>query len=232
MEKLLSMKRLAMSQSNYIPWKGYFDMISRADEFVICDDVQYTKQDWRNRNILKTQNGLQWLTIPVKGSTHSKISEIEISDKKWNLKHWKTIRQAYCNSKYFGIYSPVIESVYQQAVQTKLSDINLHLIRAIKKILKISTPVKPYSDYPASEERNERIIRVCMAAGADVYLSGPAARDYINKNLFAKNGIEVEWMDYDRYPEYPQLFGDFEHKVSILDLIFNTGGNARKYMKY
>jgi len=225
-------KSIAMSQSNYIPWKGYFDLISRADEFVICDDVQYTKQDWRNRNILKTQNGLQWLTIPVKGSTHSKINEIEIAEKGWNLKHWKTVSQEFNHSKYFETVGPEIEMWYIQAEQNRLSEINFHFIKKIIQFLNITTAVKPYSDYPVDEEKNERILSVCKAAGADVYVSGPAAKAYIDKKRFEENGIAVEWMDYDNYPEYPQLFGEFNHHVTILDLIFNTGENARKFMKY
>ena len=161
-----SRKKVAILQSNYIPWKGYFDIIHMVDEFILYDDVQYTKNDWRNRNKIVTKDGLIWLSIPVlhTGKFSQKIRETKVIDGRWADKHWRSIEYSY-------------------------------------------------------------------SQGGGAYLSGPAAKDYIRENLFAEEGIALEWMDYSGYPEYPQTLQQFEHGVSVLDLIFHKGPEAKNYMK-
>lgn len=226
------MKSVAILQSNYIPWKGYFDLINMVDDFVVFDDVQYTKNDWRNRNKILTAQGPQWLTIPVRqNSLNQKINETEVADVGWSKKHWKTIKQNYSKAMYFKEYEQVFEQFYLNNSEINLSRINLLLIQEINKILEIDTRIISSADFDVVEGQTERLIGICKQLEADHYLSGPAAKSYFDEALASKNGIRVEWMDYSAYPEYKQLHAPFEHSVSILDLIFTQGPNAKKFMK-
>lgn len=224
--------KVFITQSNYIPWKGYFDAINQADVFVIYDEMQYTKNDWRNRNQIKTPNGIQWLTIPVKqGMLDQKISETEVANQVWRKKHWKTILQNYRKAPHFEEFAPDFEELYLNDSETNLSQINEKFIHAINQQLGITTEFRSSSDFDLSEERTQRLVNICSELKADTYLSGPAAKDYLNEAPFNDAGIGVEWLDYSGYPEYPQQFGGFEHGVTILDLLFNTGKDAPEFMK-
>lgn len=227
------MNKIAILQSNYIPWKGYFDLINMVDEFVLYDDMQYTRRDWRNRNKIYTPQGLKWLTVPVevKGKYYQKINETLISENDWNKKHWQTIKQFYSKAKYFKEYASAFESFYLNCEETHLSQINYSLIKIINEILGIKTKISWSSDYELVDGQTEKLLGICQQAGADIYLSGPAAKDYFAEGLAQSMGIKVEWMDYSGYPEYQQLHQPFEHGVTILDLIFNEGQNATKFMK-
>lgn len=225
--------KIAILQSNYIPWKGYFDLINMVDEFILYDNVQYTKNDWRNRNKIKAPNGLSWLTIPVKQETLSqKIIETKISDKMWNKKHWKTLLQNYSKSKYFNHYKDIFEELYLGCDEEEyLSQINYKFLITINGILGINTKIRWSDEFDLSEGQTEKLIQICKSCGANEYLSGPAAKNYFNEELAKQEKIRVEWMDYSGYPEYTQFHPPFEHGVSILDLIFNEGPNATKFMK-
>lgn len=227
------MKKIAILQSNYIPWKGYFDLINIVDEFVIYDDMQYTRRDWRNRNKIQTAQGLQWLTIPVevKGKYLQKICETKICEKDWNEKHWQTIVQNYTKSKYFKEYKDIFEELYLNCNEEYLSQINYKFIVAINQILGIGTKMRTSSEFELVEGQTQKLLGICKQCGADTYLSGPAAKNYFDEELAKKENIKVEWMDYSDYKEYKQLYKPFEHGVSILDLIFNEGTDAKKYMK-
>lgn len=227
------MKKIVITQSNYIPWKGYFDSIAISDEFVIYDDMQYTKRDWRNRNIIKTNNGLKWLTIPVevKGKFFQKIKDTKISDKNWNINHLSTLKHNYKNSNKFNEVKDFIEDLYFNATQNYLTEINVHFLTELSKYLKIKQNFKFSSEFNLSEDRNQRLVDICLKLNGNQYFSGPAARNYMNESLFEKSGIEVIYFDYSGYKEYEQLYPPFEHGVSILDLIFNMGGDAYKYLK-
>lgn len=226
------MKKISILQSNYIPWKGYFDLVNMADEFIIYDEVQYTKNDWRNRNQIKTVSGIQWLTIPVRQKNlEQKICDTKIIDKKWNIKHWRTISQNYAKAKHFKEYKDIFEELYLNTSEEYLSEINIKFIIAINTILGIETKIRRSSDFQLSDGKTERLLGICQDCNADIYLSGPSAKDYFDEELAKKENIQVKWMDYSGYPEYNQLYSHFEHRVTILDLIFNEGENATKYMK-
>jgi hypothetical protein len=226
--------RLAAVQSNYIPWKGYFDLINQVDEFVFLDEVQYTRRDWRNRNRIKVNGALQWLTVPVevKGRYHQRIDETRIADHGWAENHLKTLVHAYRRAPHFEETLALLEPLYRLHSATGLlTDVNTSFVAAICGHLGIDTRLSRSTDYPTGDERSERLLDLCRAAGADEYLSGPAARDYLDVDRFAAAGVRVLWADYSGYPEYPQLGGEFEHGVSIVDLLFNTGPAAREHMK-
>ncbi|HMQ67487.1 MAG TPA: WbqC family protein [Ignavibacteria bacterium] len=227
------MKKIIITQSNYIPWKGYFDSINMADEFVLYDDMQYTRRDWRNRNQIKTKDGLKWLSIPVevKGKYFQKINETKVSEPDWGEKHWNTIVHNYSKAKYFNEYKKIFEELYLNSDEEYLSKINYNFIKAICEILGIRTEMKWSSEFKLLEEKTERLVDICKKEGATDYYSGPAAKAYMNEELFDKENIKVHYFDYSGYPEYRQLHGEFTHAVSILDLIFNEGPDTIKFMK-
>ena len=228
------MKRVAIVQSCYIPWKGYFDLINSVDEFVLYDDCQYTRQNWRNRNRIKTAHGTRWLTIPVRvnGLYEQRLDETETADPKWASKHWDIIRQAYRNSPYFTAYADKVERAYSSCrSERRLSMINRSLLELVCEVLHIETDLTWSTEYPASGSRTERVVSVCKEAGATVYLSGPRARSYLEPSVFEQAGIELQYFDYHGYPEYPQLYPPFEHQVTVLDLLFNAGPEACALMK-
>ena len=229
----LPTKKVAIVQSNYIPWKGYFDLINLVDEFILFDDMQYTRRDWRNRNIIKTAAGPKWLTIPVavKGNFFQKIRDTTISDPQWAKRHWESIVHSYSKAKYFALYRETFENLYLSCEERFLSRINYLFISATCKILGIESKLSWSDDYRTAEGKTERLVSLCKQAGATTYISGPAARDYLDEALFERERIELQYMDYSSYPEYRQLFQPFEHGVSIIDLIFNEGPEATKYMK-
>ena len=227
-------KRIAIVQSSYLPWKGYFDLIRSVDEFVLYDDMQFTRRDWRSRNRIKTANGLLWLSVPVsvKGKYEQKIKDTEVLDPEWARKHWQSLRHAYAKAPFFQDHEAELERIYAElAHERRLSAINHRLITATCSFLGIKTPITWSMDYPQREGKSERLLSICQAAGADHYLSGPAARDYMDLELFRQNGVTVSFADYSGYREYPQLHGAFEHAVTALDLLFHVGPASADYSR-
>jgi hypothetical protein len=226
-------KKVAILQSSYIPWKGYFDIINSVDEFILYDDVQFTRRDWRSRNRIKTPQGLRWLSIPVqsKGRYLQRVDETLVSDPAWARSHWSAFVQCYSAAPHFSAYRTLFEDLFLTCSETRLSSINRRFIEAICKVVGIATPLKWSTEYPAHGTKTERLVSICIAAGATAYLSGPSAREYIENARFQEAGVELSYMDYSGYPEYAQLYPPFEHGVTILDLIFNVGDKAADYMK-
>lgn len=224
---------VAIVQSNYVPWKGYFDMIAAVDEFILYDDMQYTRRDWRNRNQIKTPQGAQWLTVPVqvKGKYHQRIRDTAIEGNAWADAHWKALAQNYKRARHFDAVAEWLEPIYRTEF-TLLSDLNRRLIEAVCAYLGIKTRISWSWDYPLVEGKTERLAGLCQQVGATEYISGPSARDYIDPAVFDAANIRLSWFSYDGYPEYPQLWGDFTHAVSILDLLFNAGPDAPNFMKH
>ena len=229
----MARKRIAIVQSSYIPWKGYFDLIRAVDEFVLLDDVQFTKRDWRSRNRIKTQHGPQWLTIPVmvKGRYTQRIRDAVVDDARWADEHWQRIKGAYARAPFFRDIGPVIERLYATATDAHLSHINHHLLSGICRLLSIETPIRWSSDYALESEPTARLVGICRQAGATEYLSGPSARAYMDPSAFAAAGITLTYADYDGYPEYPQFHPPFDHAVTAIDLVMHTGPQAPRYLK-
>lgn len=227
-------KRLVLNQSNYIPWKGYFDLIAASDEFVIFDEVQFTKNDWRNRNRIVLNGKLHWLTIAIKtaGVAKQSIQLAEVSDRGWARVHWETLRQAYRKSPYFGEVGPVLEDTYRQAATTdSLTEINHLFLGVICGLLGVTTGiVRSDAVKRAAETPTQRIIEICKARGATEYLSGPAARAYLQEDQLREAGIALEYADYSGYPEYQQHLPAFEHGVSIVDALFQCGRTGARAM--
>lgn len=227
------MKKVAILQSNYIPWKGYFDLIAYVDEFIIYDDVQFTKNDWRNRNKIKTPVGVSWLTVPVltKGKPLQKINETIINGKKWQNDHWKTLIMNYSRSCFFKEVSTWLKPLYLERDYFFISELNRTFIEAICSFLKIKTKISSSADYTLNGNKTERLANLCKQSFATEYVSGPAAKKYIDADIFKTVGIKLTWFDYNGHDPYPQLWGDFNHKVSILDFLFNCEENSFNYVK-
>ncbi|MEN9523333.1 MAG: hypothetical protein RL065_1710 [Bacteroidota bacterium] len=227
------MKTILITQSNYIPWKGYFDAINSANEVMMLDDVQYTKRDWRNRNLIKTNNGVKWLTIPVlvKNKYHQLISDAVVADSNWAQKHWKIIKQNYSKASCFNEGKDVLEDLYLDEKQQFLTDINQKFITRINDFLKIKTKFVKVELSGFENDKTNKLVQICQQQKADKYLCGPASKQYLNEQKFNENKIEVQYLDYSGYSEYNQLHGKFIHEVSIIDLLFNEGSNAYKYLK-
>ncbi|MBC7391212.1 MAG: WbqC family protein [Opitutaceae bacterium] len=229
----MNTKRILILQSNYIPWKGYFDLINAVDEFVVYDLAQYTKNDWRNRNQIITPSGLKWLTIPVnyKYSEGKAIDEIDTSNSDWCNQHWDLLKHNYYHSPCFNEIETLLEPLYLNNIHTRLSDINLAFICQIMSYLNIETKILSSRNFLLPLGINEKLVSICKQRNATQYITGPSAKAYLNEELFAKEGIGVKFFDYNGYPAYAQSISPFENKVSILDLLFNTGKNAVNYMK-
>ena len=224
-------KRLAISQSNYIPWKGYFDLIASVDRFVVYDSVQFTKNDWRNRNLIKTQAGLQWLSIPVGADIHRRIRDVELPPSPWRLKHWKSIAAAYARAPFFSDVAAWLEPLYREAQDARLSEFNVRLMRAICGYIGVRTEIVTHDGVHCEQDRVMKLVEICHRHGAGVYVSAPAGRQYIDPATFARNGLALEWFDYAGYPCYPQLHGPFVHQVSILDALFNCGPHRERFLR-
>ena len=228
----MARKRIAIVQSSYIPWKGYFDLIRSVDEFVLYDEVQFTRRDWRNRNRIKTPQGLLWLSVPVqsKGQFHAPISSIEVSSHDWPAKHWRSIVCHYGRAPFFPLVAARLEELFLGCTERRLSLVNHHFLSGLCSMLGVTTRLSWASDYRLQEGKSERLVDICRQAGATEYLSGPSAAAYLDENQFRAAGIAVKYADYSAYPVYPQLHGAFEHQVSVIDLLMNVGLDAPQYM--
>jgi hypothetical protein len=218
---------VAILQSNYIPWKGYFDVIHDVDLFVFYDDVQYTRRDWRNRNRIKTPRGAEWLTIPTDGDREHLICEVRMVDPRWQENHWRTIRSFYGKAPFFDLYRERLEALYLGTDWTHLSAFNQEMTKVIaRELLGIRTEFTDSRLLGAVGAKQDRILDLLEKTAADRYVSGPAAKTYLDADVLASHGIEVVWKDYAGYPEYPQFHPPFAHDVTILDLLFHCGPDA------
>ena len=225
------MKKVAVLQSNYIPWKGYFDIIHDVDEFIFYDEVQFTKNDWRNRNRISTPSGIQWLTIPTTGSITQTIDEVETAGSQWQRKHYNSLVTYYSKAPYFSKYKEFLEDFYLGKTWSNLSQLNRYLIIHISRdFLGIKTLFTSSREYDSQGSGHEKLLSLLISAGADYYVSGPAAKSYIRAEDYKNAGIELHWKDYSSYPEYRQLNEPFCHNVTILDLLFNTGDSAGDFI--
>jgi hypothetical protein len=221
-------------QPSYIPWRGYFYQIQKADFFVFYDDVQYDKHGWRNRNRIKTPQGSQWLTIPVnkKGNVeqHRTIQEIEIDwERPWNKKHRLTIHQAYQRAPFYAYWEPFLNEVYART-PTHLAPFTIDLTIELARRLALShTRFVRSSDLLVPGHRTERLVAIVKHLGCDRYVTGPSAKAYLDERRFAEAGIQLEYMSYD-YPEYEQLYPPYDPQVSILDLLLMSGPDEASRM--
>lgn len=224
--------RIGIIQSNYIPWRGYFDFIAQVDLFVIYDDVQFSKGSWRNRNQVKTRHGRKWLTVPVQYRLGMAIDEVRIgrtANQSWQDAHQQALSDALGTAPYFADALDLWKEGIAFGDAT-LSELNVRLTRLICGYLGITTPIVRSRDYGLTGAKSERLVQLIKRVGASIYLSGPSAKGYLDEALFAANGIALEYKSYD-YAPYPQLWGEFEGAVTVLDLIANVGPSAKEWLQ-
>ncbi len=224
--------KVGMIQSNYIPWRGYFDLIDDVDLFIIYDDVEFGQgRKWRNRNRIKTRHGTRWLTVPlIHGRKHKLISEVKIDRSvDWAGRHCSLLTENYRQSPYFDDYFPEFREIINTS-GAELSSLNVCLIIWLMGKLKIETRIVYASEFSSQGCKSSRPLRILEEVGASSYLSGPTAEPYTDAELFNSQGIELEFKNYD-YKQYPQLWGSYDGNLSVLDLLFNCGPKAREYLK-
>jgi hypothetical protein len=219
---------IGILQPSYLPWLGFFEQIYRSDVFVIYDDVQYDKDGWRNRNRIKTPNGIQWLTVPVHIKFEDKplIYEVKIDNStNWRIKHLRSIKQNYSKAPFYKNYIDIFEEAYSQEWEY-LIDINMYFILKLVEALGMKDKKIVRSSFlNIKGDRIQRLVNLCKLFNANLFYEGSAGKNYINVQDFAKHGIKVEFQDY-KHPIYNQLYGDFISHLSIIDLLFNHGDKS------
>jgi len=222
--------RVGILQPGYLPWLGFFEQMSRCDVFVYLDDVQYTKNDWRNRNRIKTKDGIQWLTVPVSYKFGQKIRDVTINNTyPWKRKHIHALRMWYSKSKFFSVYSEEIEQILKRE-WTYLVDLDIEVTRWLIKKLGITTKTVLSSGLSTTtNDKQYRLVEICKALDCDYFYEGKSGQNYINTEFFKANGITIEFQDY-QHPQYPQLWGEFVPYLSAIDLLFNVGPESPDYI--
>ena len=218
---------VAIHQPQYVPWIGYFHKLDQADIFVLLDNVQFKKNEWQNRNRIKTSQGWQWLTVPVNYRFPQMISEVRINNRvRWHQKHLQAIQTNYGKASFFKDYLPILQEVLSQKWEL-LSPLNIHIIKKVAKLLGIDTKLYVCSELSEefTSEQSRRLVEICRYFGAEVYLSGQGGRGYLNMELFQREGIEVIFQEFNP-PIYRQLYGEFQPNLSIIDLLLNCGSKT------
>lgn len=223
--------KVVVLQTNYLPWKGYFDLISEADQLILYDDVQFTKNDWRNRNRIKSSSGLLWISVPVGQNISRKINEVEISDSSWQKKHWKTISLSYQKMSGFKDYKDFFEDFYLKKEWRNLSLMNEYLIKNILEFLGLKTPIQRSESFDLVGQKEDRLLDLLLKVRATDYITGPSGLNYIKKENFEAAGIALQIKKYGPYLEYSQPHGNFEHQVSIIDTLMCCGNNSSMFFK-
>ncbi|MDD5509200.1 MAG: WbqC family protein [Dehalococcoidales bacterium] len=222
--------RSVVLQPTYLPWMGYFGMVDAADIFVFYNDVQFSPQSWQQRNRIKTSQGWIWLSVPVVRQFGSKINGTRINNSTdWNKKHWESIKQSYTKAPFFEQWAPIFKEVYDNEWEY-LADLNVTLIQKIAKALGLETKFAVSSDLEIGGVKTERLVNTLQKIGADEYVSGPGAKDYIDVDSLREKGIKLYWYEY-QHPVYPQIRGEFVPYLSVIDLLFNTGAEAVRYIR-
>jgi len=224
-------KRVVVLQPSYLPWLGYFDQLYKSNVFVLYDDVQYDKHGWRNRNRIKTAKGPLWLTVPVlthgQGLPTNRDARID-TRQSWARKHLHALRVNYAKAPAFGVVFDALEPVLRRP-WTHLVDVNRAVLETLCRLLGLERPILLSSELDILGQKTERLIAICRALGADRYLTGDAASDYLDETQFAANGISVEYHHY-RHPVYAQLHGEFVPYLSVVDLLMNHGRESLRLL--
>jgi len=214
---------VAIHQPQYLPWLGYFDKMLKADVFCYLDTVQYKKNEWQNRNRIRTAQGWQWLTVPVRYRYPQKIGEVGIDNTtRWRHKHLQALITHYRRAPHFERTISVFEEIYARRWES-IAELNLGVIRRLREMLGIGDkPDARASTLDCSEEPTDRLIDICRALGADTYLAGAGGAAYMDLARFEQRGVRVIFQKFE-HPVYPQVYAGFEPRLSTVDLVFNCG---------
>ncbi len=214
---------VAIHQPQYLPWLGYFDKLDRCDRFCLLDTVQYKKNEFQNRNRIKTAQGWQWLTVPVSYRFPQRINEVGVNQTVvWQRKHLQALKIHYGKAPYFDTYIERFAEFYRQSYE-RLVDVNVAVVRLLMKLLGLERKMVLASSLQVEkEDPTTRLVEICQILGGDVYLSGSDGARYMDEAAFRSHEIQVVYQDFE-HPEYSQCYGAFEPKLSVVDLLFNCG---------
>ncbi|MFC1807280.1 WbqC family protein [Candidatus Omnitrophota bacterium] len=215
---------VAAHQPMYMPWLGFFHKWLKSDLFVFLDDVEYISRDFFNRNMIKTDQGGAWLSVPISHQSNERpyINEVKINNgHNWFKKHWGSLRFYYGKAQYFDRYREFFEQIYNKEWDDLLS-LNVTLLKFFSNELKVNVDTTYSSSMNITEKATRRLINICKKVGADTYLSGIGAKAYLETELFDQEGIRLVFQEF-QHPVYPQLFGDFIPNMSVTDLLLNCG---------
>ena len=223
--------RAVIEQPTYLPWMGYFGMIDAVDIFVFYDDVQFVNRSWQRRNKIKVPKGEIWLSVPVIQNFGQKINEVKINNNlNWRDKHWTSIKHHYSKAPFFQKYRDSFEKIYKKEWEY-LVDLNITLIKKISEILGLDTEFMLSSELRGVKgTKTDRLINILKLIGADEYITGPGTKAYIEPENFKGNDIALYWYEFN-HPSYAQLYGDFVPYLSVIDLLFNMGGESIKLLR-
>ena len=217
---------VTIHQPDFLPWLGFFDRWEKSDLYIVLDDVQFIRRGWHHRDKIKTQNKIKWLTVPVqkKGRYHQAIKEVKIDHQEnWSQKHLKTIQMAYKKAPNFDFVFGKLSEIYNREYNL-LIEFNMDLLRLCSKMLDIDTPLVFASDFNVKSTGGQRLVDLVQSVGGKEYLAGSGSRDYLDEELFKKVGISVRWQEFE-HPVYKQLYGSFEHRLSVLDFLMMRDGD-------
>ena len=220
---------VAVHQPQYLPWLGYFDKMDQADCFVLLDNVQYKKNEWQNRNRVKTAAGPAWLTVPVKYRFPARLDEVGVGEGPWARKHAASLAASYARAAHWPAVKDFWEAFYVRDWDG-LVELNAATVEWLRGQLGIATPLHRASELDPAEGPTERLVDLCRRLGADAYLSGVDGAKYMDMELFDRAGIEVVFQRFE-HPEYPQQFGDFASHLSALDLVLNCGPESAAVLR-
>lgn len=217
--------RVTIHQPQFLPWLGYLDKIDQADLFIVLDTVQFKKQEWQNRNRIRTATGWQWLTVPVRQRFGQRIDEVRLNQTvSWQARHLRALELHYARAPYCARYLPELCALYEQPWE-RLSPLNVAVIRWLLRAFGITTPIRLASEWPAREEPTDRLVDLCRAVRATSYLAGPGADAYLDTARFEASGVRLEMQTF-RHPVYRQLYEPFEFNLSGIDLLLLQGPEA------
>ncbi|MDD5655745.1 MAG: WbqC family protein [Elusimicrobia bacterium] len=229
---------LAAHQPNFLPWLGFFDKMRKADLFVVVDHVQFERQNFQNRTMIKTPCGPRWLTVPVRHkSRDERILDKTIDNSRrgrlrWGRKMALTLRRSYQCAPHFQAYAPLLTAIFDEPWD-RLTPLNLRCIELLRQALGIRTPILRSSELKLQGCKSDMVLAMCKAVGADTYLSGDGgSRGYLDLAAFQAQGVRVAWQDF-RHPRYAQLPRSFSfiEKLSALDLLFNCGPRSLEFFQ-
>jgi hypothetical protein len=217
---------VAVHQPQFLPWLGYFDKIDRADVFVLLDNVQFKKNEWQNRNKIKTAQGWQWLTVPVLYKYPQLINEVTINNRvNWQHKQKQAFVSNYNKAPYFEMVANMLGDIFSSPWEY-ISQLNTAVVKTIARALGIDTQIyiaSELGEFP--QDPDERLVAITKHFGAGTYLAGIGGKGYMNLDSYKKSKVEVVFQDF-KHPVYEQLFGDFEPFMSSIDLLFNHGDKS------
>lgn len=214
-------------QPNYLPYLGFFDKMRKSDTFVIYDDVQFNKEDFQHRNRIRIHHDWKYLTVPVE-KKRIPIKDIKIKNElmakgiTWQEAHLKGIRDNYKDAPYYASHENHLEAIYTDKYD-KLIDLNMDIIHYLMDAFNIKTKTIFASELGFVSQSTERLVDIAVALDGNIYLSGPAGRDYLDVPLFERKGIRVEFQDF-KHPVYKQVYDGFVPNMSAIDALFNVGG--------